>query len=263
MLLVITQCSMRHLYDSQPKDETLITHAKEFERRRCGHHELEKPLSTLECIKSCVDPKENRTNKNHYVVASQDEELRRTLRSIPGVPLLYIKRSVMIMEPMAGASTNIKDKEEKAKFRAGLTAARGAKRLRGADDDEDHDGEGEAMMRAVRNLVGGTEGQKEDETGDATEPAKKKRKRGPSGPNPMSVKKKKKDTSQSVAKKPKAVAPAGATEAPIQAESTDSKRAEDNAQLQPDGTAKPKRKRKHKSGAATGIAPATQEEIAT
>jgi U3 small nucleolar RNA-associated protein 23 len=35
------------------------------------------------------------------VVASQDDEVRRHMRAIPGVPLVYVRRSVMVMEPMA------------------------------------------------------------------------------------------------------------------------------------------------------------------
>ena len=51
-------------------------------------------------------------NKYNYVVASQDEEVRTKLRGIPGVPLLYVKRSIMILEPMAEASADVRGKEE-------------------------------------------------------------------------------------------------------------------------------------------------------
>ncbi|KAF4627445.1 hypothetical protein G7Y89_g10711 [Cudoniella acicularis] len=51
----ITQCCMRQLYTTN--DQSVIDSAKLFERKRCGHHDLERPLSTLECLKSCVDPK--------------------------------------------------------------------------------------------------------------------------------------------------------------------------------------------------------------
>jgi U3 small nucleolar RNA-associated protein 23 len=184
--------------------------------------------------------------------------------------MLYIKRSVMIMEPMAGASSNVKDKEEKAKFRAGLTAARGAKRLRGAEDDEDYDGEGEAMMRAVRTLVDRTEGRKEGEAGNDAEPVKKKRKRGPSGPNPMSVKKKKEPVLP-VSKKVQLVRDVETASAATipQGEGIAAEAAPDNTAEQTTltgTTMKTKRKRKHKSAAASEAAdPAleTQEETAT
>lgn len=138
--ILITQCSMRHLYDEQKKQHEqyrqsqnnttggapkqqqqqkqkqggkkgqqqqqeeehsnvdmrkVIEKAKDFERRRCGHRpeEFPEPLGTLECLGECV----GKTNKHRYVVASQDPEVRAKMRGIPGVPLIYISRSVMIV----------------------------------------------------------------------------------------------------------------------------------------------------------------------
>lgn len=185
---VVTQCSMRHLYalSSSPQDsahQAIIALAKNFERRRCNHHTLEQPLSTLECICSVVDPKSSGTNKHRYIIASQDAEVRARMRMIPGVPMVYIKRSVMIMEPMAHATEEVREREERGKFRMGLKSKRGAggeKRKRETEDDEIVDGE-------VRN------GSSEQVGGPAAEadvqPTQKRRKRGPKGPNPLSIKK--------------------------------------------------------------------------
>jgi U3 small nucleolar RNA-associated protein 23 len=85
---VITQCSIRHLYNSEHKNEALIDQAKTYERRRCNHHLLEEPLSTLECLKSVVDSKDNLTNKHRYVIACQDGRVRAHMRQIPGVPMV-------------------------------------------------------------------------------------------------------------------------------------------------------------------------------
>lgn len=95
--VLITQCSMRHLYaqNKEPGVAKVIDKAKDYERRRCGHHpeQFPEPCSTLECLGSVVGPK----NKHRYVVASQDPEVRAKMRGIPGVPLVYINRSVMIV----------------------------------------------------------------------------------------------------------------------------------------------------------------------
>lgn len=95
--ILITQCSMRHLYaqNREPGVARVIDKAKDYERRRCGHHpeEFPEPCSTLECLGGVVGPK----NKHRYVVASQDPEVRAKMRGIPGVPLVYINRSVMIV----------------------------------------------------------------------------------------------------------------------------------------------------------------------
>lgn len=191
---VITQCSMRHLYNAEPKNAALIEQAKTYERRRCNHHTLENPLSTMDCLKEVVDGKGNHTNKHRYVVASQDGDIRAFMRQIPGVPLIYINRSVMILEPMANSTEKVKMKEDKDKFRAGLKGSRGGQVLgkRTRDSEEPRDGIGE-----------------DDKQPDEL---KKKKQRGPKGPNPLSVKKSKKK-SQDVSARPAAVSLAENTDA--------------------------------------------------
>ncbi|KAI1631673.1 Fcf1-domain-containing protein [Biscogniauxia mediterranea] len=171
--LMITQCSMRHLYAH--KSASAIELAKTFERRRCGHHpdQYPEPLSTLECLMSVVDPKDQGVNKFKYCGAINDEDVRAALRRIPGVPLVYIRRSVMIMEPMAAATAKVRSREERLKFRAELKTIGGGKRKR--DEDETDDEDGKEPTRQV---------------GETNKPEKKKKK-GPKGPNPLSVKKKK------------------------------------------------------------------------
>lgn len=187
---MITQCCIRHLYNApastdaeRRKKEEWIQVAKEAERRRCGHHELDEPLSALECVRSVVDPKGSGTNRHRYVVASNEGEVRQAMRAVAGVPLIYVNRSVMILEPMAGRTEEVREREEKGKIRAGLKgrrggeAAGGEKRKREEDDHEDGD-------------VGGGAGAVGD-TGDSQ--PKKKKAKGPKGPNPLSVKKPKKE----------------------------------------------------------------------
>lgn len=171
---MITQCEIRKLYaaNKEPHVAEAIELAKTLERRRCGHHpdEYPEPLSTDECLLSIVDPKSTGVNKHRYVVASQDADVRRLLRTVKGTPLIYIKRSVMILEPMADESAQVRSKEERQKFRAELKNKLG-KRKRGEDDDEDDS---------------------EDEGAKAQKEQKKAKTKGPKGPNPLSVKKAKK-----------------------------------------------------------------------
>ena len=37
-------------------------------------------------------------NKNRYVIATQSLELRKSLRSVPGLPIIYLARSVVLLE---------------------------------------------------------------------------------------------------------------------------------------------------------------------
>ncbi|KAK6958366.1 hypothetical protein Daesc_001165 [Daldinia eschscholtzii] len=175
---MITQCSMRHLYGrkSEPGVEAAIEQAKnQFERRRCGHHpdEYPEPLSTLECLQSVVDPKNNGVNKHRYVCAINDETVRAKLRQVAGTPLIFIRRSVMIMEPMAHVSAKIRSKDEKSKFRAELRTPDNKRKRE--DNDSDEEDAGQAAPRTV----------------ETDKPKKKKKAHGPKEPNPLAVKKKK------------------------------------------------------------------------
>lgn len=177
VLPVITGCSIRHLYllaDIPPSTkDALIRTAKTMERRRCNHHALDQPLSTLECLCDVIDPKKSLINKNRYIVASQVLDVRRYCRGVKGTPLVYVKRSVMVMEPMAESSVGVREGVEKAKFRSGLRgrgAAITAKRKR--EDGESDDG------KEAKSATGGGE-----------RAIKKKKTKGPKGPNPLSVQK--------------------------------------------------------------------------
>jgi len=161
--IMITQCSMRHIYTS--KNSSLIDLAKNYERRRCNHHELENPLSTLKCLSSVVDPKSDSTNKHRYVIASQDPDVRSHFRQIPGVPLIYISRSVMILEPISEATESFVTGEERRKFRVGLKPKVRASVLGKRPRDEEDGVEAKG--------------------GDVAQ--KKKHKKGPKGPNPLSI----------------------------------------------------------------------------
>ncbi|KAI9171346.1 rRNA-processing UTP23 [Paramyrothecium foliicola] len=206
---MITQCEIRKLYaqKSEPGVNEAIEVAKTLERRRCGHHpdQYPEPLSTRECLLSVVDPKSSGQNKHRYVVASQSQEVRRTLREVRGVPLIYIKRSVMILEPMADESVQVRAREEKSKFRAELKKNLGKRKREDndeKDDESDEEGKKEAVAPAAPILG----------KGDAIASSKEKKRKGhgPKGPNPLSMKRKKTQQDGAPSKKPStdAVTPA-------------------------------------------------------
>ncbi|KXL46044.1 MAG: hypothetical protein FE78DRAFT_70436 [Acidomyces sp. 'richmondensis'] len=195
---MITQCCIRHLYklpagteaEKREKD-AWIEVAKQAERRRCGHHELEEPLSAEECLLSVVDPKGSGKNKHRYVVATQDQNVRARMRNVAGVPLVYINRSVMILEPMAAITEAVKNAEERGKIRSGLKGRRptdvvGMKRKREGDSDQELD------IPERAKAIAAAEGANTHVELSVSAP-KKRKIRGPKGPNPLSVKKPKKD----------------------------------------------------------------------
>lgn len=105
-----------------------------------------------ECLADVVGD----SNKHRYVIAGQSSALRVRLRKIPAVPLVHITRSVMILEPPSEATLAAKDAAEEKGQKPSTQELAKLKQLQPAAD----------------------------------EPPRKKRK-GPKGPNPLSVKKKK------------------------------------------------------------------------
>ncbi|RCK59545.1 rRNA-processing protein UTP23 [Candida viswanathii] len=154
---MITQCSMAALYATD--NQRLIDFAKTFERRRCNHRET---IPASECIALVVDVAGE--NKHRYVVGSQDGALRRQLRGVPGVPLVYMNRAVMVLESLSDASKGYNEKVERLKLTAGLNSKDAGK----VDEKKDGEVEGEGEVQ------------------------KGKKRKGPKEPNPLSVKKKKK-----------------------------------------------------------------------
>jgi U3 small nucleolar RNA-associated protein 23 len=232
---MITTCDMRHLYLARPKNETLILQAKEYERRRCNHQDLDEPLSTLECLSEVVDPKDSGTNKNRYIICSDDVQVRKKMRSIAGVPLIYISKSVVLMEPMANATEELREREEKSKFKMGLKGQRKPDQLLAPKRKRDNEEEGDD-----KSIADGA-------TGDAR-PSKKKKAYGPKAPNPLSMKKAKKDTpaTQKAPKKARAV------------EADDAQPATEEAGAPTESSGR-KRKRKPKSKGDADAAPTEAE----
>ncbi|CAK4081682.1 unnamed protein product [Aphanomyces euteiches] len=55
-------------------------------------------------------------NARKYIVATQETELRATLRKVPGVPLIYLNRSVLVFEDMSEATLRISRKDDHLKM---------------------------------------------------------------------------------------------------------------------------------------------------
>lgn len=161
---MITQCCMEALYKT--KDQAAIEVGKKFERRRCNHREA---IDPNECIESITIIKGE--NKHRYIVAAQNYELRKLLRKTPGVPLVYMNRSVMVMEPLSDASGQYSVRFENKKLTAGLNDSRNGK------EPKEH--------RQPKEV---TEASKE-----APQP---KKRRGASEPNPLSIKRRKQEAEE-------------------------------------------------------------------
>jgi U3 small nucleolar RNA-associated protein 23 len=100
-------------------------------------------------------------------------DVREAARNVPGVPIVYVKRSVMVLEELSNASKRLKGGVEKERLREGLIGRTGGarKRKRGEEDGGEADGDG-VQGRAGREV-------------------KRRLVKKAKGPNPLSVKKKK------------------------------------------------------------------------
>ncbi|GAA6015025.1 hypothetical protein JCM10207_008708 [Rhodosporidiobolus poonsookiae] len=167
---MITQCCMQALYDAGEDAQAAVDLAKGFERRKCNHF---KPRPESECMLAMAGDE----NKNRYVFATQSLELRQNLRRVPGSPIVYIARSVMLLEAPSDQTLAKKRKMETAKLHV---SAEELAQITGQP------------IPSTSAAAASSDG--EDDAADAAaQPAKKKPKqRGPKGPNPLSVKKKKK-----------------------------------------------------------------------
>lgn len=165
--------------------------------RYCKHRDeegkemgvLDEGRCLLDLLSGQVRGNEVVKNKQHYVLATADRpedgakrkkgeiELRERARMIPGVPIVYVKRSVMILEELSAASEAVRRGEERAKFKEGLVLPNARKRKRGETGDDEDEVEDPVLRELLR----------EEEVDRPTARGLSRAK----GPNPLSVQKKK------------------------------------------------------------------------
>lgn len=168
--LMTTPCIQAELTAYDRKNDAGASFvARRFEVRRCQHDKGSK--SGAECIKDLISS----NNPHHYCIASQDLELRKDLRKIAGVPLIFILRDTVLMEPPTDKSLKLAKKME-------------GKKLKKVDI--------EVIKKVTDKIVSSApcaETDKPASNEDEKKPKKKKTKRSIKNPNPLSCKKAKKD----------------------------------------------------------------------
>lgn len=189
---MITQCCIHELYLQGKAQQPAVDLAKMFERRKCNHKEaipgddcLASVIGANSFLFSCYRtiPHESvlarmncsgDTNKHRYVVSTQSQPLRVKLRSIPGVPILHVNRSVMILEPPS--DTTLRAKHLVSLVHSGIYFT----------------GLMIIFLQAEQQSLAPSTSEigKLKAAAPESQPVKKKKK-GPKGPNPLSIKKKK------------------------------------------------------------------------
>jgi U3 small nucleolar RNA-associated protein 23 len=158
--------------------------------RYCKHNDQETAVEEVDCLIDLVagQPKGNEQvkNKQHFVLATAEPtdaekrkagrgfvDVREAARNVPGVPIVYVKRSVMILEELSRASLRVKGEVERERLREGLLGGAGRKRKRKGGDEE------------------GEEEEEGKEEGEDVASSKRRVVKKVKEPNPLSVKKKK------------------------------------------------------------------------
>ena len=129
-------------------------------------------------------------------------DLRDYIRRVPGVPVIYVKRSVMILEELSAMSMSKRKREEREKMAEGLSIdTRKKLKLLTSKEKEDAAFEKNARENGAGVDDSGDEDDEDDDDEAKTratnttqvEDLKKKapKRKGQKGPNPLSVKKKK------------------------------------------------------------------------
>lgn len=255
---MVTGCVMAELRKLGDKALGASIIARGYYRLKCNHHD---PISAAECIIQQVGA----ANDRKLFVATQDADLVRTLRAVPGVPLLRLDGPVPRVEEPSQASRDHASKAEAAKREASAWEKPKLPELRKKE---------EAAAESAKF---------------AAAPRKKK---GPKGANPMSCRKakpKKKPTpSAQRAGAEGAAAPAEADNVAVSSAKTKRQRSRDGGQKPADGplaaapaalapataaVAQPavaaaaaggrKRQRSRRGGSAAAAAPPSAEPVAS
>ena len=99
-MIVVTRCITQELaaLGDEFKEAALMARQR-FDFRKCGHES--QPIGARRCIQSMITSNQN---AHHYMVATQDKALRRSLAETAGVPLMYLNGVVLVLEPPSQAS---------------------------------------------------------------------------------------------------------------------------------------------------------------
>jgi U3 small nucleolar RNA-associated protein 23 len=150
---MVTECIMCHLRrNGRAKTDALLM-GKSCYRLKCGH-DGKNPLSPAECVLAQLENE----NPRHFLVATQEDDLKGKARVIPGTPVLSIHGSLLMLESPSNESREAAEHRELKRKRPKLSEN---------TESDDYD-------------------ESETETADPKKSRKKKRK----GANPLSCKKK-------------------------------------------------------------------------
>ncbi|XP_026468995.1 rRNA-processing protein UTP23 homolog [Ctenocephalides felis] len=154
--LLTTQCVIVETENLGPKLVGAMKIVKQFGIHKCGHEKA--PIGASDCLLSMV----GKSNRDRYVIATQDRDLQEKIREKPGVPLLYLHRKAPCLERPSQTSRDKATENATGSFKVQTRE--------------------ELVIKKLKEDVGLSENNNEQ----------KRKRRKKKGPNPLSCKKKQK-----------------------------------------------------------------------
>ncbi|OIT35812.1 PREDICTED: rRNA-processing protein UTP23 homolog [Nicotiana attenuata] len=191
--LFTTRCVLAEMKSLGSSYRESLNAANNLSMARCDH---EKRKSAVACITEVI----GENNSEHFFVATQDAELRRSLQKIPGVPVVYALRNALFLEqPSSYQRQFAKSAEEERLHMTDMeyNMLRLRKKRRLSDDEQgdssdapEEEVDNVSQVQTIKTSI-------KHSGNDVKDKARFKRKKA-KGPNPLSVKKKKKSVDTNV-----------------------------------------------------------------
>ncbi|KAF9163189.1 hypothetical protein BGX20_001417, partial [Mortierella sp. AD010] len=239
---MVTPCTMALLKSRGDDGSGAFLASKRFEKRRCKHQEA---VDEALCISEIIST----SNPHNYVVATQSKKLRVQLAQVPGVPLLYINRANMILEPPSDASLSAGKKIESDKTHASNKELSTLKAVKVTAL-----GKVSVDPKLIKKIDQKKEIKKQKMEVKKAKIMKKRM--GPKEPNPLSVKKKKKTPATPPSKAASATTTTTTNQSTNAPTTENKKRPANSNDAATEGSAPEKKKRKRRKSKSASSATA-------
>jgi U3 small nucleolar RNA-associated protein 23 len=104
---MVTECIMCHLRKNGRSKTEALLFGKSCYRLKCGH-DGKNPLSPTDCVLAQLD----KENPRHFLVATQEDDLKARSRVVPGTPVLSIHGSLLMLESPSNESRKAAEHRE-------------------------------------------------------------------------------------------------------------------------------------------------------
>lgn len=181
----VTRCVIEELKKLGESFSGTVLATRRLTTARCNHESLK---SATECLEAMVGA----DNPEHFFVATQDGGLRKKFRQVPGVPVVFVQKNYLLLEPPSEYQHQIARMTEAERMRMMerefklLEALEAKKAATQADVTSAPEISGDEMPKKIESR----DGSKSGNMLAVKERPRFKRKKA-KGPNPLSCKKKK------------------------------------------------------------------------